>query len=243
MTPRRVLSLCLALLWVASCAAARKQAGPEPHARAAAASPEVRKATGSASSRPPPPAKLYFESSDSAAEGSGQIDLEKLRGLRFVGMDNGPVPSFHVRSTDGRSFDSGKLVGDRAFLIIFFATWCPVCEKKLPFVKKALDRLGPLTVILVSADEPGTFHQVPVYLRRHGLSHLPVVRATKYPAFALSYDPFSLVPLVVVVGRNGGLVDFQMGITADDAGRLIKAVHLARTIGPLRPVRDAGTRD
>lgn len=184
--------------------------------------------------------KLYFESSDSSAAGSGQIDLEKLRGLRFVGMDNGPVPVFHVRSTDGRSFDSDALVGDRAFLVVFFASWCPVCEKKLPFVKKALDKLGPLTVILVSADEPETFHQVLGYLRRHGLSHLPVVRATKYPAFALSYDPFSLVPLVVVVGRNGGLVDFQMGITADDSGRLVKAVQLARTIGPLRPVRDGG---
>ncbi len=155
-------------------------------------------------------------------------------------MDDGPVPDFLVSSTDGQSFDSHALSGKQAFVIVFFATWCPVCEKKLPYVKKALDQLGPLTVILVSADAPETFHQVPAYLKRHGLSQLPVVRATRYPAFALSYDPFSIVPLVVVVGRNGGLVDFQMGIQPNDSDRLIKAVQLARTIGPLRPVRDAG---
>ena len=96
-------------------------------------------------------------------------------------------------------------------------------------------------MILVSVDTVETFGQVPTYLKRHGLSALPVVRATRYPVFALSYDPFSIVPLVVVVGRNGGLVDFQMGIKQNDSERLIKAVQLARTIGPLRPVRDGGT--
>ena len=41
------------------------------------------------------------------------------------------------------------------------------------------------------------------------------------------------VPLVVVVGKNGGLVDYQMGFAPDDRERLIAAVQLARRIGPL----------
>lgn len=230
--------LALALLLVASCATPREctvatHCARAPTTRAAHAAPSA--------SAPEPPLELYLESSDKAKPSGGGLDPQKLKGLRFVGMDNGPVPRFDVRSSDGRRFDSARLVGHQPFVVIFFATWCPVCENKLPLVKKALDRLGPLTVILVSADDPDTFERVPAYLRRHGLERLPVVRGTDYPAFAVSYDPFSRVPLVVVVGRNGGLVDFQMGITTDDTQRLIKAVELARTIGPLRPVRDAGT--
>lgn len=218
---------------MASCGAAHDSAGTPPRAPCAVAS--------ASAPTPEPPAKLYFDpesSPDPAAQG---IDLRKLRGLRFVGMDNGPVPKFDVRATDGRRIDSASLVGNRAFIVVFFATWCGVCNEKLPYVKKALDELGPLTTILVSADEPETAKKIPSYLRKHGLSQLPVVRATRYPAFALSYDPFSMVPLVVVVGRNGGLVDFQMGIEPNDTKRLVKAVHLARTIGPLRPWHQGST--
>jgi hypothetical protein len=39
--------------------------------------------------------------------------------------------------------------------------------------------------------------------------------------------------LVVVVGKNGGLVDYQMGYESDAESRLISAVKLARRIGPL----------
>lgn len=227
--------LALALLVVASCGTARQRGSTTPRVATAASRPPPAPSAHST----PPPLQLYF-ASDADDSGSGQIDLEKLRGMRFVGMDNGPVPAFRVSSTDGQSFDSTAMVGNRPFVIVFFATWCPVCEKKLPYVKKALAKLGPLTVILVSADTPETFGQVPAYLQRHGLSHLPVVRATRYPVFALSYDPFSIVPLVVVVGRNGGLVDFQMGIKQHDSKRLIKAVQLARIIAPLKPVKGAG---
>jgi thiol-disulfide isomerase/thioredoxin len=156
-----------------------------------------------------------------------------LRDLRFVGMDDGPVPDFRVQSTDGRVFDSTELVGAEAFVIVFFATWCPICNEELDGVRRALDRVGRVVVIGVSADPPETFPRVGAYLRERGLA-MPVVRASRYPRFALSYNPFETVPLVVVVGRNGGLVDFEIGDAVDEA-RMVDAVELARRIGPLAP--------
>jgi peroxiredoxin len=117
-------------------------------------------------------------------------------------------------------------------VIVFFATWCQMCEQKMPELRGALDALGPVTVIGVSVDDPDTWSRVPAFMQTHGL-RFPLVRASQYPRFALSYNPFSMVPLVVVVGRNGGLVDFQMGYAPNDRERLIAAVQLARNIGPL----------
>jgi hypothetical protein len=42
------------------------------------------------------------------------------------------------------------------------------------------------------------------------------------------------VPLVVVVGQNGGLVDYQMGFADTHQKRLSDAIRTARSIGPLK---------
>lgn len=175
------------------------------------------------------PARLYLE----PGEESGQI--KSLDDLRFVGMDDGPVPDFRLRATNGRWLDSRELVGERPFVVVFFATWCAVCDLKLPMLRQALQATGPVDVIGVSVDDARTWARVVPYLKHHGLPDVPVVPAQRYPTFAVSYNPFSTVPLVVVVGQNGGLVDYQVGYSPDDEQRLEAAVRLAKRIGPLKP--------
>lgn len=176
----------------------------------------------------PPPASLYLEPEETL---STQFNV---RDLRFVGMDDGPVPDFQLRTEQGRALDSRRLVGERAFVVVFFATWCAVCDLKLPLLRRALATTAPVAVIGVSVDDPQTWPRVAPYLRRHGLTSMPLVRAQRYPAFAISYNPFSTVPLVVVVGKNGGLVDYQIGYAPNDEQRLEAAVRLAKRIGPLK---------
>jgi hypothetical protein len=172
------------------------------------------------------PASLYLDDPDA------QDDSE----LRPVGMDDGPVPGFKVKTIDGRLLDSTALVGNEPFIVFFFATWCSMCDQKMPHVRRALEATGPVKVIGVSLDESSTWPHAPGYLKEHGIN-VPLVRGSDYPRFALSYNPFSMIPLVVIVGRNGGLVDFQMGYANNDRERLIAAVQLARTIGPLAQPR------
>jgi hypothetical protein len=163
-------------------------------------------------------------------------ELEQLQAdladLRFVGMDNGEVPDFIVTSTDGERFDSKDLVGETAFAVFFFATWCRMCEFEVAALRRALDVLGPLKVLYVSMDGPESWSEVDGYLAERGLSG-PVVRASDHFRFRLSYNPFNTVPLVVVVGKNGGLVDYQLGYEIDAEQRFVSAVKLARRIGPL----------
>src|SRR5688572_4916723 len=40
-----------------------------------------------------------------------RAELDEIRNLRFVGMDDGPVPDFDVRTADGSGLSSKSLVG------------------------------------------------------------------------------------------------------------------------------------
>lgn len=161
-------------------------------------------------------------------------EIEAVRELRLVGMDDGPVPPFELESVDGTVYDSSELVGHRPFVVAFFATWCEACEIKLRSLRRALDESGPMLVVPVSFDQAGDATKVERYLRELGISE-PAVFASDYPLMALSYDPFNTIPLLVIVGQNGGLVDYQLGYELEHERRLGASLRLAHVIPPLAP--------
>lgn len=139
------------------------------------------------------------------------------------------VPAFSVTDTAGKRLDSSALIGRRAFVVVFFATWCDVCELKLPEVRRAAAAFADVTTLYVSIDEPASWPAVPAYLERHGLEG-SVVRAESFPRFALAYAPLQTVPAVAVIGRNGYLVDYQVGWGRHHGRRLLAACQVARRI-------------
>jgi len=194
-----------------------------------AASPRVASSSPAEATAPnvlPDPALLEIEAERMRAE------LEAVQNLRFVGMDEGPVPDFDVRTMNGIEFDSSLLVGKQPFVVAFFATWCDACETKLRSLQKALTKSGSMLVIPVSVDGIETHDRVEPYLRAAGMDE-PAVFASEYPLFMLSYNPFNTVPLLVIVGKNGGLVDYQLGYEIEHEQRLVDSLRLAHVIGPL----------
>jgi hypothetical protein len=214
----RVLAI-FALVACMSCSARREVPAP---ARVAAKSPQAAGAKAAGS-----PHDLAREL---------RLELDSMRKLRFVGMDDGAVPDFELRAANGAELDSQSLVGREAFVIVFFATWCELCERKLTSMQRAFAEVGPMRTIPVAVDGPETWSAVSGYLGSVGI-HEPAVRATDHPSFTLSYNPFATVPLLVIVGRNGGLVDYQLGYESEHEGRLVSSLRLAKTIGPLAKPR------
>jgi len=137
------------------------------------------------------------------------------------------APDFRVVARDGTVFDSRELVGKKPFVLVFFATWCRVCEMKIPEAAAALREGEPLPVIGVSLDEKADYGKLPGYLARHGFA-FPTVHGTEFPRFALAYDPLQTVPVVAVVGANGYLIDYQIGYSLTHRARLAAALEIAR---------------
>jgi hypothetical protein len=171
-------------------------------------------------------------------------DVQAAKSLRIVGMDEGPVPEFELLAPGGGQYSSKTLVGQQPFVTVFFATWCDYCSVQLKALERALQQVGPMLVIPVSADGSETWSQVPGYLAAHGIRQ-PAVRAREYPLFSVSYDPFDTVPVLVIVGRNGALIDYHLGYDPAHAERLAASLRLAKTVAPLahQPELDAANLD
>lgn len=172
-----------------------------------------------------------------AQSASGQLD--RFRGLDIVGMNDSEVPAFELKAPSGAQYSSKALVGQQAFVTVFFATWCDYCRVELSAMQQAIAKTGPLTIIPVSVDGPDSWQQVPSYLASFGV-RAEAVRALDYPRFSASYNPFDTVPLLVVVGRNGELVDCLVGYDPAHADRLVTSLKVAKAVGPVaRPQHSA----
>ncbi len=130
------------------------------------------------------------------------------------------VPSFEITTVDGHSIDSRDLVGRKPFVVVHFASWCKICEQKLPIVKAVLERAGQgIDVIGVAWDGEESWEQVAPYVARHGIP-MQLVRAEHNKRFAIGYDPAGGFPLVLLIDKLGLIHEFQMGIAPSHEERL-----------------------
>ncbi|MEM9692103.1 MAG: redoxin domain-containing protein [Myxococcota bacterium] len=141
------------------------------------------------------------------------------------------VPAFALEAADGRAIDSSDLVGQRPFVVMFFATWCPVCEQKMPMIAAALrDAAGAdLPIIAGAFDEPETYPALEGYVDQHGLPpRTMLVKVHEHRAFGASYDPFGSFPLIMVIDRNGIIVELQKGLKPRHEAKLAAALRFVQ---------------
>jgi len=98
----------------------------------------------------------------------------------------------------------------------------------MPAVRDALEERGDeLTTLFVSLDEDEGWAGTEQFLERHGLVPTSAVVGRDFLSFSLGYNPFRSVPVVVVVGRSGRVVDVQVGVHDGDDERLDEALDIA----------------
>lgn len=137
------------------------------------------------------------------------------------------VPSFRVRSMNGQLLDFDEMMGPGPVVIVFFASWCQQCSAKMPLIMSSLEKAPPKTqVIGVTLDEPDTMPAVEGFAEEHGFEY-PIVQGARFADFTLAYDPQQIIPVVVVIGRDGNVVDYQMGNHPDHARYLPLALEIA----------------
>ncbi|HEU4579947.1 MAG TPA: redoxin family protein [Polyangiaceae bacterium] len=138
------------------------------------------------------------------------------------------VPDFLLASERCEIFDSRELVGKQPFVVVFFASWCSVCEHKFPLIHRALEEHGDdVKALFVSLDDDEGWADTEQFLARNDMVPTSAVVGRDYMPFSLGYNPFRSVPVVVVVGRSGRVVDVQIGVRDGDEDRLEEALDIA----------------
>lgn len=157
---------------------------------------------------------------------TGAAEGDVVEPARSIDREH-PVPAFRVHTVAGDVFDSEEFIGKRAFMLVYFATWCEVCRMKLPMIRFVLDRYATdLEVFGVVMDDQSTWHDVPTYLERYDIDY-ELIRAEQFPRFAAAFSPSGLVPAVTVVDKNGHVLEYQHGYARSHFQSLIHAVTVA----------------
>lgn len=126
---------------------------------------------------------------------SGQADAAPL-----------PAPSFSGVTVDGKPFSSASLKG-KAYIVNFFATWCPPCRSEIPDMvaaQKAWEAKG-FTFVGIAVNE-----QVPNvknFMKQNGMTY-PVLMAT--PALIRAFNGYI----------DGGITGIPTTFVVDASGRL-----------------------
>ncbi len=122
------------------------------------------------------------------------------------------APVFTGRTLDGATVSSRDLAG-KAYIVNFFASWCPPCRAEMPdmiALQEEYEEKG-FTFIGITVDEDIT--KARDFVRDYGIN-FPVVVADKQILDA--YSPFvqgglSSIPTSFVIGVNGNLSSVLVG--------------------------------
>lgn len=151
--------------------------------------------------------------------------------LRAIHPDE-VIPHFRVTTLDGSVIDSRQVLNDKPLMLVFFSSWCPICDKKLPVVTRALKTVGDkVTVVGVVLDEEDSWDEVSSFVDRNRLDY-PMVRGETYLNFSVAFNPIGGVPWVVVIDKAGRVVEIQLGLSPNHYDRLVSAIETASAAPP-----------
>lgn len=143
------------------------------------------------------------------------------------------VPAFQLTAEDGTELDSRDLVGKKPFMMVFFASWCKVCELKIPVVKKAVADAGQdILIIGVALDNEDTWKHVAAYVAHHDIGDFKLVRGHENRKFAVAYNPFGSVPIVEVIDGAGIIAELQRGHKGSHEQSLVAALEHVQSATP-----------
>ena len=118
-----------------------------------------------------------------------------------------PVPAFDTRLLDGKVLGAEVLKG-KAVLVVFWATWCPTCQKELPqlqsLYEKHRDKGFEILALSIDADR----FTVEEFWKDHDYRFPVAMRA---PAHVRVFGPIKAIPALYLIDRRGVLRMTRVG--------------------------------
>ena len=117
------------------------------------------------------------------------------------------VPAFETRLLDGKTLGAEALKG-KAVLVVFWATWCPTCQKELPqlqaLYEKHRDKGFEILALSIDADR----FTVEEFWKDHDYRFPVAMRA---PAHVQVFGPIKAIPALYLIDRRGVLRMTRVG--------------------------------
>ena len=131
------------------------------------------------------------------------------RGLLPVGSQ---APDFTTQAVNGSNILLGDAAGKEATMVVFFASWCPHCNREAPIISNLEGKYENLRVIMVGIDDQDNPEKVREFVNRYVIKG----PAAYDPSLGSTYQA-SGYPTIYVIDSN-------REITAANSGEIPKDV-------------------
>jgi thiol-disulfide isomerase/thioredoxin len=132
------------------------------------------------------------------------------RGLLPVGSQAPSFTAEEVRSGEEVSVGSGNEAGEaneaQATMLVFFATWCPHCNKEGPIISELESEYEDLRIVMVGIDRRDDSQKVRKFVEEYDIESSAVYQ----PSLGETYRA-SGYPTTYVLNENDGIVAAHTG--------------------------------
>ncbi|MCP4404336.1 MAG: TlpA family protein disulfide reductase [bacterium] len=83
------------------------------------------------------------------------------------------APQFEALTLTETTFDSAAMIGEKPLLLVFWATWCPVCKEEIPKLKEMYSTFAPqgLEVLAVNVGINDSAAKATRYVEKYDISY------------------------------------------------------------------------
>lgn len=148
--------------------------------------------------------------------------------LLFAAVEsvNAQLPSFKLKTIEGKTIDTQTLSNDgKPFIIDFFATWCKPCNRELSAISEVYDEWQKETGVklyAVSIDKAQNANKVKPLVNQHGWEYEIILDPNS--EFRKSFGG-EMIPFVVICDGDGKIVYKHNGYTEGAEQELIEKVR------------------
>ena len=140
------------------------------------------------------------------------VSLALLLPLSALAVDvgQGLIP-FAGTSLQGEKIDLDQYIGKNPIMLIFWASWCPNCQREVPKVNALLKEYGPrgMKFIAINVGMNDSVERARAFMKKHGMNY-PVLFDQK-SVLSRKYGVQG-VPTVVVADKQGRVIFRNFGV-------------------------------
>ena len=139
---------------------------------------------------------------------------------------SGQLPSFKLKTIDGKTVSTDTLRNDgKPFIISFFATWCKPCNRELSAIAEVYDEWQKETGVklyAVSIDKAQNANKVKPLVNQNGWPY--EVMLDPNSEFRKSFGG-EMIPFVIICDGNGNIIEKHNGYTEGSEEEIIEKVR------------------
>ncbi len=126
------------------------------------------------------------------------------------------APSFKLGSVDGKSTVDLSSYTDKPTLLVFWASWCPHCQRELPVLQKIYNDLSPKGVNVVGVSVDQVSADAGGFLKNHAITFPNAYAGSDRAQRVLATYGITGIPTVYVLDKGGTVKERYSG-EIDDA--------------------------